>query len=157
MDIKGTYRYLFMIRGIEVLIIKREAKRNALISCLMPSGMDLNADKIQNSVAGDKMTEIMAEVADLDAEIRDLLIKKAVWIRRISDAIEHLEDDSEQIVLMEYDLNHRDMVTLAKKINYSLRSAYRIKQNAIKDLLWYLTEQEEKIKLAQMAVKNVIL
>lgn len=156
MDIKGTYRYLFMVRGIEVMIIKREAKRNALISCLMPSGMDLNADKIQNS-AGDKMTEIMAEVADLDAEIRDLLIKKAVWIRRISDAIEHLEDDSEQIVLMEYYLNHMDMVTIAKKINYSLRSAYRIKQNAIKDLRWYLTEQEEKIKLAQMAVKNVIL
>lgn len=141
MDIKGTYRYLFMVRGIETLIMKKEARRNALISCLLPGSMDLNGDKVQNS-SGDKMSEIMAEVADIDAEIRDLLIRKAVWIRKVSDAIEHLENDTEQIILLEYYLNRKEMAYIAKQVNYSLRHCYTMKRRGVKNLQQYLTENE---------------
>lgn len=141
MDIKGTYRYLFMVRGIETLIMKREARRNALISCLFPGSMDMNGDKVQNS-AGDKMSEIMAEVADIDAEIRDLLIRKAIWIRKISDAIEHLDSDSEKIILLEYYLNRKDMTEIAKQIKYSPSHCYNLKRHGVRDLQQYLTKIE---------------
>ena len=142
MDLKGTYKYLFMVREIEALIIKKEAKRNALVSCLLPGSMDYNGDKVQSSL-NDKMTEIMAEVADLDAEISDLMVKKASWIRKVSDAIEHLDNDNEQIILLEYYLNRKEMASIAKQIHYCVRHCYTMKRRGVKNLQQYLTESEE--------------
>lgn len=142
MDLKGTYRYLFMVRVLDSQIIKKEAKRNALVSCLLPGSMDYNTDKVQNSL-GDKMTEIMADVADIDAEIRELMITKAEWIREVSEAVEHLENDSEQIILLEYYLNRKEMTAIAKQINYSVRHCYTMKRRGVKNLQQYLTELEE--------------
>ena len=101
MTIPETYEFLQQPKRTEAEIQKLTVKRNALAECLLPAGTRYDIDKVKSSPS-DRMSDIMAEVSDLDTEIVLLREEKAMQIRKVSLAITLLNGEAEQVALMAY-------------------------------------------------------
>ena len=114
-------------------IRKKVVKRSALIDCVIPAGISYDKDRGQFS-PDDRMSAVMAEVADLDTEIKKLQYEKLVLIREISEAIESLENDEEKVVLLSYYIGRLPMRRIAEEAHYSIRTAYYLRRKGIQHL-----------------------
>lgn len=130
MTISETYAFLKQPRKIEAEIHKKMLKRDALRSCLLPSGIRYDLDKVLSSPA-DQMSEIEAEVIDLSREIAELKAQKAKTIVQVSEAITRLDSDLEQEVLLAYYLAGMTLKMIGQKKHYSPRGVGKIKQRAV--------------------------
>ena len=133
MTIRETYDFLLSIRKIEQNIVKKFAQCEALRSCLLPSGIRYDLDKIQTS-PDDPMSNIESQIMDLEKEILELQRAKAQKIAEISLKLCRLPDDNEQIVLLGYYIACKPMETVASMVNYSVSHTYYLKRKAISHL-----------------------
>ncbi len=130
---RDVYLFLFAPKDLTRKIKTKENRANALRYCLGPSGIDYSKDAVQTSPS-DKMSEIMAEVADLDEEIKTLTEQLADAIIEVDDAINSLEDSTESLVLSCYYINGDKMKDIAKLINHSVPNCYHVKSRALRKL-----------------------
>lgn len=133
MTIKQTYEFLLSIKKLEAKIQNMMLQCEALRSCLLPSGIRYDLDKIQTT-ASDHMSDIEARVLDMEKEILSMQQEKTQLIIDISAAINQLPEQAEQTVLISYYITRKSMEQVADLAGYSLSHAYRIKRNAIKHL-----------------------
>lgn len=134
MTISETYKYLESVRRIESEIRKQRLKHDALQSCLLPKAITYDKDAVQTSPE-DKMSEIAAEVADIEANLQILAVTKYRTINDLSKSIAKLDSEDEQIVLMGYYIARRSIPDIAGEIiHYSERQTYRIKRRAVRNL-----------------------
>ncbi len=125
-----TYSYLFAVKQIKEKMMLKQSKAEGLMKILELSGIDYSADAVQVSPA-DKMADTIAEVVDLQREIKDLGIQAADKIEEITEMIEKLPDKTEALVLSEYYINRKTIEDIEKTIGYAERQTYRIKSNAL--------------------------
>lgn len=130
MDLNETYDFLMQIRRKEIIIRRKETRRDELRACLLPGAVRYDRDKVQ-STPTDKMSDVMARVDELDREIEQLRREKASLIIEIGDAIEKLEDDNEKTVLTEFYIARAPMTQAADAINYSVRRAYDFRKRGV--------------------------
>lgn len=143
MTISETYKYLESVRRIESEIRKQQLKHDALQSCLLPKAITYDKDAVQTSPE-DKMSEIAAEVADIEANLQILAVTKYRTINDLSKSIAKLDSEDEQIILLGYYIARRSVPDIANEIiHYSERQTYRIKRRAVRNLA---------NKLSQMSV-----
>lgn len=133
MTIKQTYDFLFQIKTIDNKIWNTLTKCDALRSCLLPSGIRYDLDKIQTSQT-DHMSEIESQVLDLEKEVLELQLQKRRAIESITESINMLDDDNEQSILIGYYIGRKKMKDIADSINYSLSHAYVLKRKAVAHL-----------------------
>lgn len=133
MTISETYEFLNSIRRIEAAIIKMQIQRDELRACLLPAGIRYDKDKVQTSPA-DHMSQIEAKVVDMDREIGRMQEKKAETIEGVSGAIARLEDDNEQIVLLSLYVARHSAAKTARRLHYSRRGIYKLRDRAVKHL-----------------------
>lgn len=134
MTISETYKYLESVRRIESEIRKQRLKHDALQSCLLPKAITYDKDAVQTSPE-DKMSEIAAEVADIEANLQILAVTKYRTINDLSKSIAKLDSEDEQIVLLGYYIARRSIPDIAGEIiHYSERQTYRIKRRAVRNL-----------------------
>lgn len=143
MTVSETYKYLESVRRIETEIRKQQLKHDALQSCLLPKAITYDKDAVQTSPE-DKMSEIAAEVADIEKTLRILTAAKYRTINDVTKSIAKLDSEDEQIVLLGYYIARRSIPDIAGEIiHYSERQTYRIKRRAVRNLA---------NKLSQMSV-----
>ena len=143
MTISETYKYLESVRRIESEIRKQQLKHDALQSCLLPKAITYDKDAVQTSPE-DKMSEIAAEVMDIEKTLRVLADAKYQAINDVTKNIAKLDSEDEQIVLLGYYIARRSIPNIANEIiHYSERQTYRIKRRAVRNLA---------NKLSQMSV-----
>jgi DNA-directed RNA polymerase specialized sigma subunit len=116
--------------------------RAELESSALPGAIRYDGDPVQTSPE-DRMSGILAKVADLDAVIKELLQEKARAVLDIGEAIERLEDETQKTVLAAFYIGRLSMDDVAEMICYSRRQAYRIRREAVE-------------KMAQMAQEYVL-
>lgn len=133
MTINQTYDYLLQIRRLEAKIRETTLQCEALRSCLLPSGIRYDLDRVQTS-PDDQMSAIEAKVIDMEQDIRNLQANKAQAIVDISKAINKLEDDSERIVLLGYYIDKKTIRDVSQMINYTVRGTYHVKRRAVSHL-----------------------
>ena len=118
------YRWLSRIYVLDQRILRKEARLEALRSCLFPSSMDYGQDRIQ-STPTDKMAAITAEIIDLEAEIEQMKLRKYFLIDETEKMIDRLDNEVEKTVLAMYFISCRSMTEIADSIGYSVRHTYR--------------------------------
>lgn len=141
MTISETYKYLESVRRIESEIRKQQLKHDALESCLLPKAITYDKDAVQTSPE-DKISEIAAEVSDIEAKLRSLVVMKRRTIHDVSMSIANLDSDAEQIVLLGFFVGGLSAQRIAETVHYTVRSVYRLKRRAVRNL---------SIKLSQMS------
>lgn len=137
MTIKETYNYLLQVRILDGKIHNCILQRETLRSCLLPSGIRYDTDKVQVSPS-DQMSEIEAQVMDLEQKIQHLEAKKKIAIVSITKAIYKLPNENEQTVLMEYYIGKKSVEQIADGMNISTRGTYYIKRKAISNISKFL-------------------
>lgn len=128
-----VYIFLTSVRKIEAEIQKLTIRHDELQTCLLPGAIRYDGDRVQTS-PDDKMSQIAAEVVDLERQVQELRRRKAEQVREIEDAIRMLENDDEQMVLMGYYIGRLPMARVAELIHQSPRSAYYIRRRGVKHL-----------------------
>ena len=137
MTIKETYNYLLQVRILDGKIQNCILQRETLRSCLLPSGIRYDTDKVVVSPA-DQMSEIEAQVMDLEQKIQHLEAKKKIAIVSITKAIYKLANENEQTVLMEYYIGKKSVEQIAEEKDISIRGTYYIKRKAISNISKFL-------------------
>ena len=133
MTISEAYDFLNSTRRTEAEIQKLTIRHDELQTCLLPGAIRYDGDRVQTS-PDDKMSEIAAEVVDLERQIQELKIRKAEQVRQIEDAIRMLNDDAEQLVLMGFYVGRMPAVRVADLLHYTQRGAYKVRRRAVQHL-----------------------
>lgn len=133
MTIKQTYEYLLQIKILESRIQNAIIQRETLRSCLLPSGIRYDVDKV-DTTPSDQMSGIEARVIDLEREIKGMERQKQRLIVQITNAIYRLQNDDEKTVLLAYYIGRKRIEDIADEIPVSVRTAYYIKRKAISHL-----------------------
>ena len=142
MELQETYDFLLGPRRISDEIWRKDLRRQELRSCLLPSGITYDRDRVQTSPE-DSMARIMAEVDELDQQIDTLRRSMAMEILRISRVIDRMEDPREATVLDAYYLGRKSMQEIAEHLHYSERHVYRLRSEGV-------------AKMSQMSIGPVV-
>lgn len=133
MTINETYRELNRSNHIEHMIRQLSAKRDALISCLEPSGIRYDLDKVQTS-ASDRMPDTVADIAELDQKIEQLAIEKSNAIHKASAWIDTLQSDIERTVLYERFIRNASIRSIAETLSYTESNIYKLQRRGVRNL-----------------------
>lgn len=139
-DRKLVSDFLYQPNDIENIIACKLATIERLESSQGLKSPSLNADHVQTSHSLDRMGDTLAEVADMQNEVKrlqNLLLHKVL---EVSNAISKLEDTREQKVLTMYYIQrdkHGKRLKLSDieaELHYSRRSVLYFKSQAIEHL-----------------------
>ena len=133
MTTSEAYAFLNSIRNIEREILKLQLRRDELESCLLPKAITYDGDLVQTTPE-DKMSEIAAQVLDMDRDMVDLRLRKAKLIVEVNNAIAQLENDTEQVVLLGFYVGRLPAAKVAEITHYSIPGIYKVKRRAVKHL-----------------------
>ena len=142
MELQETYDFLLGPRRISDEIWRKDLRRQELRSCLLPSGITYDRDRVQTSPE-DSMARIMAEVDEIDSQIDALQRARALEILRISRVIDQMDDPREVTVLDAYYLGRKSMQEIAEHLHYSERHVYRLRSEGV-------------AKMSQMSIGPVV-
>lgn len=120
-----VYEFLSRPKKFDMRIKMLEAKRAGLMSCLQPSGIRYDLDKVQSSPE-DPMSRVAAEIDAIDREIISLQQEKAGAIVEICDAIDQLTNGNEKTVLTLYWVHGHKLADIAEILGYTRDWAYKI-------------------------------
>ena len=142
MELQETYDFLLGPRRISDEIWRKDLRRQELRSCLLPSGITYDRDRVQTSPE-DSMARVTAEVDEIDSQIDALQRARALEILRISRVIDQMDDPREVTVLDAYYLGRRSMQEIAEHLHYSERHVYRLRSEGV-------------AKMSQMSIVPVV-
>lgn len=92
------YEYLNAVRNIDLKILRLGAKKKMLESCLYPSGIRYDLDKVQGS-RENQMERLVGEISEIDKKIDDLNAEKIKKAADIEKTIDKLDNDETKTVL----------------------------------------------------------
>lgn len=122
--------HLLAAPRLSLLKIKQlEARIRALEYSLLPSGIRYDQDKVQTS-PDDQTSKVMARIDEIERQIEDLKEQIPKQTDAIRKACDQLESEEERTVIVMYYIGGFHMDEIAEAINYSLRTAYRIRRKA---------------------------
>lgn len=134
---KQAYNYLNSLRWIDLKLLRLNARKKELESCLLPAAIRYDKDKVQTSPE-DPMSKICAEISEIDNEIYCISVCKADKIRELSNTIHNLERPEERTVLTLYFIEHIKIKEIAKRMNYTENGIYGIRRKACNNIVKYL-------------------
>ena len=133
MTTREAYDFLNSVRRTEIAILKLQLQHDELQSCLLPKAITYDGDKVQTTPE-DRMSEIAAQVADMEKQITALKRRKAKLIIEINAAIAKLDSDVEQMILLGFYVGRLPAVRVAELIHYSIPGLYKAKRRAVAHL-----------------------
>ena len=139
MTTREAYDFLNSVRRTEIAILKLQLQHDELQSCLLPKAITYDGDKVQTTPE-DRMSEIAAQVADMEKQIAQLKRRKAKLIIEINAAIAKLENDVEQMILLGFYVGRLPAVRVAELVHYSIRGVYKAKRRAVAHLAEVCTQ-----------------
>ena len=133
MTIPEVYTFLTAPRSKERAIQRLQMMVAELNSCLLPPGLRYDRDVVQTST-DDRIAAIVAKIDDLERRIIQLRKEKAKAILDIDRALDRLEDEREQTILMAFYVGRVPMSEVADMINYSIDRTYQLRRSGIQHL-----------------------
>lgn len=137
----STYIFLNSIREIDKKIERLQSKKKQLEWSLLPAGIRYDKDRVQTTPE-DSMLAICTDIAEVDAEITMLIVKRAEQVKTVYDTIERMQDMDEQTVIIHRYIMRTPIKDIAKSVSYSVEWV----QKKRKDGVDHLTEILEGVK-----------
>ena len=92
------FEHLNAVRNIDLKILRLVSKKKMLESCLYPSGIRYDLDKVQGS-RDNQMERLVGEISEIDKKIDDLNAEKIKKAAEIENTIDKLDNDETKTVL----------------------------------------------------------
>jgi DNA-directed RNA polymerase specialized sigma24 family protein len=121
---KQAYEYLNSVRVLHWRWLRLKARHDELESCLLPAAIRYDKDKVQTSPE-DQMSKIMAEISELEDQMKSILLAKAERIEDINNTIHSLESDEERTALTMRYINRIPVADIAEAMGYSIKRIYQ--------------------------------
>lgn len=134
LELKGVYDFLLGPLRISDEIWRKEMRREALRSCLLPSAVTYDQDKVQTSPS-DRMCEIMSKIGDLNLQIKALMEERGLAILEVSQKIDSLDDEREKTILDAYYIGGLSMTEIAEHQGYSVSHTYYLRRHGAEKLI----------------------
>lgn len=121
---RQAYIFLNSARVLHWEWLRLKAKHDELESCLLPAAIRYDKDKVQSSPE-DPMSKIVAEVMELEKEMKRVQLNKSRQIAKIDNAISQLESDEERTALTMRYINRKAVKEIAEEMGYSEARIYQ--------------------------------
>lgn len=121
---RQAYIFLNSARVLHWEWLRLKAKHDELESCLLPAAIRYDKDKVQSSPE-DPMSKIVAEVMELEKEMKRVQLNKSRQIAKIDKAISSLESAEERTALSMRYINRVSVAKIAKDMGYSEKRVYQ--------------------------------
>ena len=128
-----VYRLLYKPRQIDRQIGSINAKIESLKYSLTISGIRYDKVSVKASVS-DRMSEVAAEVDELERQRDALIAERIQSVREIEEAVNSLTDDTERTILYMQYVGKMEPKKIEKTISYSERGMYKIRTRALEHL-----------------------
>lgn len=135
-----AYAYLSSVREIDLEIKRKSTQHDELETCLIPSGIRYDLDKVQTTPA-DQLSKVASKVIDLEREIRDLKRLKAARLMEITDILSRLENKDEETVLTEFFVGRIAMREIASSVFLEKSAAYDLRRKGLEHVFPLIPEE----------------
>ena len=121
---RQSYEFLNSVRVLHWRWLRLKARHDELQSCLLPSAIRYDRDKVQTSPE-DPLDKIVAEIAELEHEMDEVQLSKAKRIKEISKAIHSIPSDEERTALTMRFINRKPVTEIAEAMGYAEPTIYK--------------------------------
>lgn len=141
-DLSEVYEFLMCPHRKRLEIVRKENIIAELSSCLLPSAIRYDKDKVQ-STPRDQLSETVAKINEMERQVEELKAERSALIINVNNMIEKLDNDIEKAVLTEWYINRTRPSRIAGNIGYSERQMYRCKREGVRHLAKILKDVSE--------------
>lgn len=134
---KTAYEFLSSARFLHWQWLRLKAKHDELETCLLPSGIRYDKDKVQTSPE-DPMSKIVAEITELEKEMIQVQRRKFIQLEKIEQAVNSLESEEERTALTMRYINRKSVQDIAEEMGYSEPTIYRFMRQGGNNLLPFI-------------------
>lgn len=128
-----VYSFLKSIQAFDMQLLRLQSQQRALESCLLPSGIRYDKDKVMSSPE-DQLSKICAEIDEIQAKMADIAYKKAQRIVEVEKVISKLSEEEYKTVLTLCYIDHMPISDIADKLGYSSDWVYKKRRKATDEL-----------------------
>ena len=121
---RQAYEFLNSARVLHWQWMRLKAKHDELESCLMPSAIRYDRDKVQTSPE-DPMSKIVVEINELETEMNKIRLKRAETIEEIDRVINFISSEEVRTALTMRYINRKPVRKIAETMGYSEKRVYQ--------------------------------
>ena len=122
---RQAYIFLNSARVLHWEWLRLKAKHDELESCLLPAAIRYDKDKVQTS-PDDPMGKIVAEVLELEKEMKLIQFKKSERITEIDKQISCLASNEQRTALTMRYINRIPVSEIAEAMGYAEPTIYKL-------------------------------
>lgn len=137
-----AYEFLNAVRVIDLQILRLQSKKKMLESCLYPSGIRYDLDKVQGD-RDNRLEKITGEIFEVERRIRDLYSRKIDKAADIESIINELESEEFRTILTLRYIGHMSINKIADSMSYSPDWVYKKHRKAFDEVGKFLKGREE--------------
>jgi len=113
----------------------REVEQLKLLSTSVPS-TDFSKERVQGGkLPGDRISNIIAKIVDLEKQINDEIDRFVDLKKEIHDAVDNVKNVNEQLVLRYRYIEFLTWEQISERMNYSIMQVHRIHSNALRNFI----------------------
>ncbi len=122
---RQAYIFLNSARVLHWEWLRLKAKHDELESCLLPAAIRYDKDKVQTS-PDDPMSKVVAQIMELEKEMKSLQVRKAERIAEIDKQISYLASDEQRTSLTMRFINRISVTEIAEAMGYAEPTIYKL-------------------------------
>ena len=130
------------VRVIDLQILRLLSKKKMLESCLYPSGIRYDLDKVQGSLEN-QLEKLTSEIFEVEQKIRDLCSSKHDKAAEIEQLINLVESEEFRTILTLRYIEHMSINKIAESMSYSPAWVYKNHRKAVDEVGKILKAREE--------------
>ena len=130
------------VRVIDLQILRLLSKKKMLESCLYPSGIRYDLDKVQGSPEN-QLEKLTGEIFEVERKIRDLYSAKLDKAAEIELLINQVESEEFRTILSLRYIGHMSINKIAESMSYSPAWVYKKHRKAVDEVGRILKAREE--------------
>lgn len=121
------------VRIIDLQILRLMSKKKMLESCLYPSGIRYDLEKVQGSPEN-QLEKLTGEIFEVERKIRDLYSAKLDKAAEIEALINQVESEEYRTILMLRYIGHMSINKIAESMSYSPDWVYKKHRKAVDEV-----------------------
>lgn len=121
------------VRVIDLQILRLMSKKKMLESCLYPSGIRYDLDKVQGSPEN-QLEKLTGEIFEVERKIRELYSSKLDKAAEIEALINQVESEEFRTILMLRYIGHMSINKIAESMSYSPDWVYKKHRKAVDEV-----------------------
>ena len=122
---RQAYIFLNSARVLHWEWLRLKAKHDELESCLLPAAIRYDKDKVQSSPE-DPMSKVVAEIMELEKDMKIIQLRKSQRIAEIDKEISLLASDEQRTALTMRYINRIPVTEIAEAMGYAEPTIYKL-------------------------------